>query len=122
MFQTSEFPDLHLVESLSISEVSVVDGPIEDLFGQSAAGKTLIAGGKLHIQILSSQSDEEKSVTLYHEILEAITVAATFVPGRFRDFAERDFEREGYRAFNQFGPASPSSLAAMLQFHGFKRQ
>ena len=122
MFRSNDFCGLLLLEDLSISQVAVVDTPIQDLFGNLASGKTLVAGRKLHIQISSALSDMEKSVTLYHEVLEALTVVTAHVPESVRNFAEKEFEQEGYRTFNRFGMATPSALHRMLQFYGFKRE
>lgn len=64
-------------------------------------------------------SEGEISVTIYHEILEAATVASIDPPEAVRSFNEGDFERAGYRAHELFGPASPENLDRMLQFYGF---
>jgi hypothetical protein len=61
-------------------------------------------------------------VTLYHEVLEAMTVACSDVPASVAEFNEGDFERSGYEAHETFGPASPERLNRMLQFYGFREQ
>ena len=68
----------------------------------------------------SGLSDKECSVTLYHEILEAMTVAVANPPASVGEFNEADFERAGYEAFDQFGAASPENLNRMLQSYGFR--
>jgi len=122
MFSADDFFGLFLGDGFSIVQITVVEEPIEDLFGKPAAGRTLIAHRGLHIAIAAALDEKEKSVTLYHEVLEAMTVMASHGPDAVRDFGEQDFEREGYRAFDRFGPASPSTLLAMLQFYGFRRE
>lgn len=64
-----------------------------DAIGRSALAKTQIVGREFHLTILSRLSDEEKSVTLYHEILEAMTVASSEAPASVQNFNEADFER-----------------------------
>jgi len=59
-------------------------------------------------------------VTLYHEILEAMTVACAHAPSSVKDFNEGDFERAGYEAHERLGPVTPESLNRMLQFYGFR--
>jgi hypothetical protein len=120
MFEPDNFRRLHLIDDLRIAQVVVVDGSIDDLFGQPALGRTRVAGRQLHIEISSGLSEDEKSVTLYHEVLEALTVIARHVPELLMNFGEQDFEREGYRAFDRFGAATPATLESVLQFYGFK--
>ena len=102
--------------------VEFVVGPLTDAIGRPALAKTKIVGREFHLVILSSLSDEEKSVTLYHEILEAMTVASLAAPANVQDFNEGDFERAAYEAYQSYGPASPESLDRMLQFHGFQEE
>ncbi len=90
--------------------------------GRSALAQTRIIGREFHLTILSGLSDKETSVTLYHEILEAMTVAASEVPASVRDFNEDDFERAAYEADERFGPASPENMNSMLQFYGFREE
>lgn len=122
MFRSDDFAGVELVEGLSIASVALIDEPIEDLFGKSACGRTRIAQGKLHILISSALDDRERSVTLYHEVLEAVTVAAIRIPALIIDFGEADFEREGYATFDRLGMATPANVLAMLQFYGFGRE
>jgi hypothetical protein len=65
-------------------------------------------------------SDREFSVTLYHEILEAVTLAAAEPPDSVMEFNEADFERSAYDAHDRFGAASPETLSRMLQLYGFR--
>jgi hypothetical protein len=77
-----------------------------DPIGRSALAKTRILGREFYISILSSLSDEEISVTLYHEVLEAMVVASNDPPATLRDFNEGDFECAAYETYRRFGPAS----------------
>ena len=67
-------------------------------------------------------SEEELSITLYHEILEAASVAIANPPANVMDFNEADFERAAREAHERWGNASPANLNLLLQFHGFRGQ
>jgi hypothetical protein len=84
-----------------------------------AVARTHIIAKQFFVTIRPDLSEQEISITIYHEILEAATVASLDPPKAVRDFNEGDFERAAYRAHNQFGQASPENLDRMLQFYGF---
>ena len=90
-----------------------------DALGREAVARTRIVGRAVSIAIRTGLSDKECSVTLYHEILEAMTVAVASPPESVMEFNEGDFERAGYEAFDRFGAASPENLNRMLQSYGF---
>jgi hypothetical protein len=69
--------------------------------------------------LFANLDDHETSVSIYHEILEAMSVASLAPPTSVLDFNEADFEKAGYDAHARFGPAAPDALNAMLQFYGF---
>jgi hypothetical protein len=62
------------------------------------------------------------SISLYHEILEAATVAAATPPASVATFNERDFERAAREAHAKLGPATAENLDRMLQSFGFREQ
>jgi hypothetical protein len=103
----------------TIVRLEVADALLADALGRKAIARTHIVGGQFSITISSSLSDEELSVTLYHEILEAATVASIHPPDAVRSFNEGDFEQAGYQAHEQFGRVSRENLDRMLQFYGF---
>ena len=119
MANFDSFPGLRLPGGFIIVRLEFVTEPMEDAVGRSALAKTKIIGHEIELAILSSLSDEEKSVTMYHELLEAMTVASLEVPTSVQAFNEKDFELAAYKAYEQFGPASPDSVSRMLQFYGF---
>jgi hypothetical protein len=89
-------------------------------WGRQAIARTRIVGRTFEITIKSDLAEEEQSVTLYHEILEAATVASSNPPVAVLDFNEGDFERAAYLAQEQFGVASIDNLNRMLKSYGFK--
>jgi hypothetical protein len=94
--------------------------PFVDAMGREAIAQTSIIGKKLHIKIRAELSDEELSVTLYHEILEAATVAIPSPPDNVMEFNEGDFERAAREMHKTLGEASPENLNRMLQIYGFR--
>ena len=67
----------------------------------------------------SDLTEEEQSVTLYHEILEAAAVASPNPPTAVINFNEGDFERAAHSAHKEFGVASVENLNRMLKSYGF---
>ena len=63
--------------------------------------------------------ENEFSVTLYHEILEAAVVASLLPPVQTIDLNEADFERIAYQTFAQLGEVSLENINRMLQAYGF---
>jgi hypothetical protein len=63
--------------------------------------------------------ERELSVSLYHEVIEAATVAAEHPPSIVIEFNEGDFERAAQSADVRFGTASPETLNRMLEEFGF---
>ena len=69
---------------------------------------------------LRADLDEyELSVSLYHEVLEAATVAADRPPNTVLEFNEGHFESAARSAHGRFGVASPEKLNQMLAEFGF---
>ncbi len=93
--------------------------PLIDPIGREAIAKTSIVGRQFEILIQIPLSDEELSVTLYHEVLEAATMATTQPPTLVLQFNEADFETAARRTYSQLGPVSPDNLDRMLQSFGF---
>jgi hypothetical protein len=98
MIEPKAFQDLRLCGGFTIVQLEFAAEPLVDAVDRPALAKTRIVGHKLHIAILSGLSKGEKSVSLYHEVLEALTVACIEVPPRVADFNEADFERAAYQA------------------------
>jgi hypothetical protein len=116
------FQGLRLYGGFVIVHVEFVQAPLVDAWGRAALAKTQIVGREFRIALISGLTEHEISVSLYHEILEACTIASTEAPMKVREFTERDFEKAGYQAHDWFDIASPESLNRMLQFHGFPEQ
>jgi hypothetical protein len=114
------FADAPLRGGFIIVRVEPATEPLIDPVGREAIARTQVVARKLVITIQPGLSDKEWSVTMYHEVLEALTVAYDDPPESVLEFNEGDFERAGYEAHERFGPASPENLNRMLQSYGFR--
>ena len=114
------FQNLRLVGGFTVVHVENAKQPLIDALGREAIARTAIIGRDFYITIRSGLTDEELSVTLYHELLEAMTVASDNPPESVRMLNEGDFERAAYRAHDELGEASPATIDRMLQSYGFR--
>jgi len=118
----SQFKNLRLQGGFIITDVELTADPIVDAIGREAIAQTQTIAGRFRLFIRSGLSEEELSITLYHEILEAASVAIDNPPVGVLDFNEADFERAAHDAHKRWGNASPANLDLLLQFHGFRGQ
>jgi hypothetical protein len=115
-----QFKNLRLHGGFIIREIELTDVPIIDAIGREAIAQTSDIARNFRLLIRSGLSEEELSITLYHEILEAASVAIEIPPASVIDFNEADFERAAHEAHEHYGNASPANLNLLLQFHGFR--
>jgi len=102
-----------------ITEIELTDQPIEDALGREAIAQTRILGREFRLAIRSGLPEAELSITLYHEILEAATVASLHPPESVCELNEAGFEAAARQARQTWGDASVENLNRMLQFYGF---
>ena len=122
MIDIGQFKNLQLHGGFIIQEIELTSGPIMDAIGREAIAQTSVFARNFRLLIRSGLSAEELSITLYHEILEAASVAVSNPPPTVMDFNEADFERAAQDAHKRWGNASPANLNLLLQFHGFGGQ
>lgn len=115
------FENVVLLGGVTIVRIEISAAPLADALGREAVARTRIIGRNFEIAIRSDLNDEQFSITLYHEILEAATVASAAPPVSVLDFNEGTFERAAYSAHQQFGAASVENLNRMLQSYGFQQ-
>lgn len=120
MIDPSTFENVLLRGGFMLVRVEFTADPLLDALGREAIARTRIVRRNFEIVIRSGLSEEEQSVTLYHEILEAAAVASDTPPATVTEFNEGDFERAAYSAHEQLGTASPERLNRMLQSYGFR--
>ncbi|MBM3853892.1 MAG: hypothetical protein FJ399_12165 [Verrucomicrobia bacterium] len=105
-----------------IRAIELTNARIEDPLGREAIAQTQVVAREFRLLVRSGLSEEEFSVTLYHEILEAACVAVADPPLAVVDFNEAGFERAARTSHARWGNASLMNLNLMLQFHGFRGQ
>jgi hypothetical protein len=103
-----------------ITEIELTHEPLEDALGREAIAQTRILGREFRLVIHCGLTDEELSISLYHEILEAATVATSHPPAGVLDLNEAGFESAARHAHQSWGEASVENLNRMLQFYGFR--
>jgi hypothetical protein len=117
-----QFKNLRLHGGFIIKDIGLTGEPIVDAIGREAVAQTSGIAREFQLLIRAGLSEAELSITLYHEILEAASVAITNPPATVMDFNEADFERTAREAHERWGNASPANLNLLLQFHGFRGQ
>ncbi len=113
------FMGVRLRGGFRIADIQISEEPLTDAIGRDAIAQTTISGQNFCLLIRPGLSEDELSVTLYHETLEAATVACDDCPAAVAEFNEGDFERVAHEAHQRFGAATPASLNRMLEEHGF---
>jgi len=88
----NQFKNLRLHGRFIITNIGLTDGPIVDAIGREAIAQTSAVARQFQLLVRSGLSEEELSITLYHEILEAASVAIASPPVGVMDFTEADFE------------------------------
>jgi hypothetical protein len=117
-----QFENRWLHGGFVVRTIELTDARIEDPLGREATAQTQVVASEFRLLLRSGLSDEELSVTLYHEILEAACVAVADPPVALIDFNEADFERAARKSHARWGNASLMNLNLMLQFYGFRGQ
>lgn len=113
------FQNLELRGGFVIAEVQLTAEPLLDPLERTASAQTIIRAERFHILLRADMDERELSISLYHEVLEAATVAAERPPNTVIEFNEGDFERSAHSAHNRLGTATPETLNRMLEEFGF---
>jgi hypothetical protein len=113
------FQNLRLRGGFILAEVHLTAQPLLDPLDRAATAQTIIRGNRFHILLRTDLDEHERSVSLYHEVLEAATVAADHPPESVVEFNEGAFERAAQATHARSGIASPESLNQMLAEFGF---
>ena len=86
LFQDVRVLDLAAFENLGlrggfvIVEIRLTSQFLLDPLGRPATAQTVIRGYRFHISLRQALSEAQLSISLYHEVLEAATVAAEHPP------------------------------------------
>jgi hypothetical protein len=103
----NQFKNLRLHGGFLIKDIELTDAPIVDAIGCEAVAQTRAIAREFRLFIRAGLSEEELSITLYHEILEAASVAVSNPPDRVIEFNEADFERAAREAHERWNLLAP---------------
>jgi hypothetical protein len=92
---------------------------MRDAIGRPALARAVIEGRTISIEIATAQAPEELSVSIYHELLEALTVGVQFPPRAVWDLNEAGFEQAAQDAHRLHGLANPRNVIIFLSEFGF---
>lgn len=113
------FQHLQLRGGFTLVEVRLTAQPLLDPLDRAATAQTIIRASRFHIFLRADLDEREMSVSLYHEVLEAATVAMEQLPAAVVQLNEGDFEQAAQAAHRRLGMASPETLNQMLAEFGF---
>lgn len=119
MLDLTPFQNLELRGGFRIGEVALTAEPLLDPLERAATAQTIIRANRFYISIRADLDEREISISLYHEVLEAATVAATNPPEEVTRLNEEDFEQAAQTAHLRLGLASPLTLNQLLEQFGF---
>src|SRR2546425_11643616 len=113
------FQRLQLRGGFELAEVRLTADPLFDPLERAATAQTIIRARRFHVFLRADLDERELSVSLYHEVLEAATVASDHPPESVMEFNEGAFEQAAQAAHDRLGLASPATLNQMLAEFGF---
>jgi len=114
------FSGMFLPGRFLLIEITEISASMIDPAGRPALAKTIIIGTKLYIFLAVGMEPHEQSISIYHELLEGLTVAMDRPPQSVEDFLESDFEAAAVAAHEKFGFATPENVLIFLQGFGFQ--
>ncbi len=114
MFDNLEFPSGHFIESIRLVEAKMLD-PI----GRPALARSIIEGKRIRIEISDQLNNREVAISIYHEILEALTVAVDAPPQSVMELNEAGFEKEACEAYDIYGSPTPERVLIWIKSKGF---
>jgi hypothetical protein len=74
------FQRLSLQGGFLLVEAQLTAAPLLDPLERAATAQTVIRGTRFHLLLRADLVEQELSISLYHEVLEAATVAAAAAP------------------------------------------
>lgn len=120
MLDLAPFQNLPLRGGFVLAEVRLTAQPLLDPIERAATAQTIIRGLRFHIFLRADLDERELSVSIYHEVLEAATVAAEHPPDAVLELNEGHFEQAARSAHDRLGVASPRALNQLLADFGFQ--
>ena len=115
----NSFRDLPLPQGFRLLRIELVADPMLDAIGRPALAKATIENRTIAIQLAAGQTPEEMSVSIYHEVLEAMTIGAPVPPPSVFNLTEVGFEQAAQDAHQRHGLATKVSVIGLLYEFGF---
>src|SRR5882724_8108647 len=119
MLDLLPFQNVRLRGGFTLAEVRLTAEPLLDPLERAATAQTIIRGSRFYVFLRADLDERELSISLYHEVLEAATVAAEEPPDAVLELNEGDFEQAAQSAHAQYGIATPETLNQLLAEFGF---
>lgn len=119
MIELGAFDNQPLRGGFLLKNVGLAAVPMTDAIGRPALARTTVIGETFRVELQANLTEEEVSVSLYHEILEAATVAAVHPPEGVLELNEAGFEAAARQMQAELGWVSPLALNQMLEIFGF---
>jgi hypothetical protein len=113
------FENAQLRGGFTFAEVRRTAEPLLDPLERAATAQTIIRGSRFYVLLRADMEETELSVSVYHEVLEAATVAAEDPPDAVMELNEGDFERAAQTAHAKYGVATPETVNQLLADFGF---
>jgi hypothetical protein len=113
------FRNLPLRGGLILREIVFAADPFTDAIGRPALARALITGTDVQIQLAPESDEASLSISIYHEVLEAVAISVISPPAAVAAMNEGAFEAAAISAYETFGPAAPDTVNRMLEMHGF---
>jgi hypothetical protein len=113
------FAYLQLPGGFILRGIEIEDAPMLDAIGRPALAKAVIEDQTISISLAAKQAPHEMSVSVYHELLEAMTVGHAHPPDAVSDSNEAGFEAAAIEAHRRHGLANPASVITFLHEYGF---
>jgi hypothetical protein len=117
----SSFRNAQLRGVASIEFVAVAEGRLVDVSGGPALGHTStnVGTGVMTIRIAPGLSPTEQSITLYHEVIEAVSLQAESPPALVLDLSEEEIDLLAKLAHEEYGTTKVANLNKLLAELGF---
>jgi len=77
------FKSLRLPGGVILLGIELEEAPMVDAIGRPALAKAVIEGNTVAVALAAGQASAEMSISIYHELLEALTVALAARPRPF---------------------------------------
>jgi len=113
------FKGLRLPNGFTLLKIELAASPMSDAIGRPALAKAVIAGDTISVDLVADQTSDELSVSIYHELLEAMTVGVPSPPRTVCDLNEAGFEKAAQDAHRRHGLANPHNVLNFLHEFGF---